>query len=102
MPYVERKGEADVEVLIAGQHWVEGLTVVPLRSRITTPVLDLYPAPGPIAGDEQIEILKNSVRDIRIVRLPTNYHSIQSFMPAASAREVLHFAAQHKGIACLE
>lgn len=98
----DEMGKADVELLIAGQNWVHDLTVVPYLARIQAPVLGLYPSAGPIAGNEQIEILKNVVRDIRIVRLPTNYHSIQSFMPAACAREVLHFAAQHEGIACHE
>jgi len=98
----DEMGKADVELLIAGQHWVHDLTVVPFLSRIRAPVLGLYPTSGPIAGDEQIEILRNGVRNIRIVRQPTNYHSIQSFMPAACAREVLRFAAEHEGSAYQE
>jgi len=98
----DEMGKADVELLIAGQHWVEDLTVVPYLPRIAAPVLGLYPTAGPIAGDEQVEILRQGVRDIRIVRLSTRYHSIQSFMPATCAREVLYFAARHAGIACVD
>lgn len=98
----DEMGRADVELLIAGQHWVEDLSVVSLLPRIEAPVLGLYPQAGPIAGDEQIDILRKNVRGIRIVRLPTRYHSIQSFMPAACAREVLYFAARHEGIPCTE
>lgn len=98
----DEMGRADVELLIAGQHWVENLSVVPILPRIEAPVLGLYPTAGPIAGDEQVEILRKNVRDIRIVRLPTRYHSIQNFMPATCAEEVLHFAARHEGFSCRE
>jgi 3-oxoadipate enol-lactonase len=98
----DEMGKSDVNLLIAGQRWVSDLTVEPYLPRIQAPVLGLYPSAGPIAGDEQIDILKSRVADIRIVRMPTRYHSIQNFMPAACATEVLHFAAQHDGIPCRE
>lgn len=98
----DEMGKADVELLVAGTRWVSDLTVEPYLPRIKAPVLGLYPSSGPIAGDEQVDILRTRVRDIRIVRMPTRYHSIQNFMPAACATEVLHFAAQHDGIPCRE
>jgi hypothetical protein len=95
-------GKADVELLIAGTHWVSDLTAAPYLPRIKAPVLGLYPTAGPIAGDEQVEMLKAGVADITIVRHPSQYHCIQSFAPATCATEVLYFAARHEGIACRE
>jgi len=98
----EEMGKADVDLLIAGQRWVADLTVAPYLPRIKAPVLGIYPTAGPIAGDEQIQVLRSCVPDIRIVRSRSRYHSIQSFEPAACAQEVLYFAAQFDGITCRE
>lgn len=38
----------------------------------------IYPTAGPIAGDEQIELLRANVPDARIIRLATRYHAINA------------------------
>jgi hypothetical protein len=36
------------------------------------------------------------------VTFPTEFHSIQFMLPAACSTHLLHFAAQHDGVACRE
>lgn len=100
--FVDEMGKSDVEVLIATYAWASSFNAMPYLPKIKAPVLGLYPTDGPIAGDEQIDLLKANVPHARIVRLPTRYHAINTLHPATCALEVLHFAAQHDGIACHE
>lgn len=99
---VDEMGQSDVEVLIATYNFISGYDAMPYLPRIRTPMLGLYPTDGPIAGDEQIDLLKANVPHARVVRLPTRYHAINTSHPATCAQQVLHFAAQHDGIACHE
>lgn len=100
--FVDEMGKSDVDVLIATYNFASGYDARPYISRIKTPMLGLFPTGGPIAGDEQIELLKAKVPHARIVRLPTRYHAINTSHPATCALEMLHFAAQHDGISCHE
>lgn len=100
--FVDQMGQADVDLLVAMTRWVSGFTAAPYLPKIKAPVLGLYPSGGPVVGDEQLKLLRAQVADIRIVHISSPYHAIQSFAPAACALEVLHFAAQHDGIACHE
>jgi 3-oxoadipate enol-lactonase len=100
--FADEMGKSDVEVLIATYAWASGFNAMPYLPKIKAPVLGLYPTDGPIAGDEQVELLKANVPHARIVRLPSRYHAINTLRPATCALEVLHFAAQHDGIPCRE
>lgn len=100
--YVDQMGQADIDVLVAITRWLSGASAVPYLPKIKAPVLGLYASHGPIIDGEQLRLLREQVRDIRIVRVPSRYQAIQNFEPAACALEVLHFAAQHDGIACHE
>ena len=99
---VDEMGSSDLEVLIATYRFLLGHDGTPYLPRITTPFLGLFPTDGPISGNEQIELLKAKVPHACVVRLPTRYHAINTSHPATCAREVLHFAAQHDGLACRE
>ena len=48
------------------------------------------------------QTLKDRIRSLKIVHVPSRHHTIQNLMPATLAQEVLHFAAQHDGVACRE
>lgn len=100
--FVDEMGDSDIEVLIATYAFASSYDAMPYLPRIKTPMLGLYPTDGPIAGDEQIELLQTNVPHARVVRLPTQYHAINTSHPATCARQVLHFAAQHDGIVCHE
>jgi 3-oxoadipate enol-lactonase len=100
--FVDEMGKADVDVLIATYDFASNLDTLSCLPRIKTPMLGIYPTAGPIAGDEQIELLKSNVPHAQVVRLATRYHAINTIEPAACATALLHFAARHDGIACRE
>jgi len=99
---VDEMGASDVEVLVATYNFASTYDALPLLPRIRTPFLGLYPTDGPIAGDEQIELLRSKVPHAQVVRLPTRYHAINVSHPATCAQAVLAFAAQHDGLTCHE
>lgn len=99
---VDEMGKADVDLLIAGQRFVLDFTAEPYLHRIAAPVLGIYPSSGPIAGNEQLDLMKSKIPNIKILHLPSRYHMIQMLHPAACAKEVLHFVARHDGVACHE
>ncbi len=70
--------------------------------RIEAPVLGLYPTGGPITDAEQERMLTSNIRNLRLVHLPCAFHKIQMVFAASCAAQVLHFIAQHDGVACRE
>jgi len=98
----DEMGKGNVEVLVTMTRWMADFTAVPLLPKIKAPVLGLYPSEGPVTDDEQLQLLRDRIPNLRIVSIPTRYHAIASFEPAACALEVLHFAAQKDGISCHE
>jgi len=99
--YAQETGKSDVNSLIRLSEIACGVDVRPYLPRIATPTLGLYPMKGPVTvGDD--DIIRDSIKNIRFVRMPTTFHAIQFLMPAACATHVLHFAAQFDGIDCHE
>lgn len=70
--------------------------------QVACPVLGLYPSAGPITSGAQEKELTANLRHLRVVHLPANYHKVQLMFPATCAQHLLHFMAQHDGIACHE
>lgn len=99
--YAEEMGKSNVDVLIALSEMACKLNVTPYLPRIKTPTLGMYSSGGLITGPDEGTIRK-SISGMKYVSFPTRFHSIQFSMPAACATHVLHFAAQHDGIACRE
>ena len=102
--YVDERVRAasSIEVLVAMFNWVSGFSAVPFLPRIKAPVLGLYPSHNKIFDEEQLRALKSSLHDFRLVQIPSQYHAVQNFEPAACTSEVLHFAARYDGISCHE
>ncbi len=101
--FADEMGKSDVNVLLGMmRNVVSKFDGSAYLTRIKAPMLGIYPTAGPITNEEQIDLLKSSVADIRIVRLPCKFHSVNIIKPATCALEVLHFAARHDGIACHE
>jgi 3-oxoadipate enol-lactonase len=98
----DEMGKGNVDVLVTMTRWMADFTAVPLLPQIKAPVLGLYPSEGPVTDDEQLQLLRDHIPNLRIVSIPTRYHAIASFEPAACALQVLHFAAQADGISCHE
>jgi len=100
---LEEMGKSDVEVLIAMFRFVSNVDAAPYLPKIAAPVLAIYPAAaGVITKDEHTALLREKVRNLRMVRAPLNAHSLQIVAPATCAQEVLYFISQHDGIVCRE
>jgi 3-oxoadipate enol-lactonase len=100
--YADEMGKSRVEVLIRMSRIASSVDATPYIDRIQTPTLGLYPQVAPVTIQSQESILKERIRSLKIVHVPSRHHTIQNIMPATLAKEVLHFAAQHDGIAAHE
>ena len=100
--YADEMGKSSVDVLIRMSRIASRVDATPCLDRIRTPTLGLYPRHAPVTIQQQEQTLKARIATLRIVHVPSRHHTIQNLMPATLANEVLHFAAQHDGIAARE
>ncbi len=100
--YADEMGKNDVEVMCMLYRLLRNASAESVLPRIKSPVLGLYPDSGPITSDEQVAVLQRGIPHMKLVRLPTRFHSVLTLLPATCAQQVLHFCAQHDGIACRE
>lgn len=94
------RSSADVQLAYA--KLVNEANAAAFLPQVAAPVLGLYPTDGPITSAEQEQMLIDKLRDFTLVHLPTRYHMVHHIAPAACATQLLHFIAQHDGIACRE
>ena len=99
---IDEMSKSDVEVLIAMFRFVSTVDAAPYLPKIAAPVLAIYPAAGVITKDEHTDLLRDKVRNLTMVRMPLQAHSLQIVAPATCARQVLYFMARHDGIMCRE
>ncbi len=69
-------------------------SALPYLSKIEAPVLGLYPSAGPITSAEQMSMLKQNIRNLQVIRVPSTFHKIQLMFPRTCATHLLHFAAR--------
>ena len=100
--FAAETGKNRVEALQAMVRFAMGANVTSLLERIEAPVLGIYPTAGAVATNEQTAVLKEKIRDIQIVNMPTASHMTWMVYPGACARHILHFVAAHDGIACCD
>jgi 3-oxoadipate enol-lactonase len=100
--YADEMGKSPVEVLIRMSRIASSVDATPFIDRIRTPTLGLYPQHAPVTIQTQEQTLKERIATLKIVHVPSRHHTIQNLMPATLATQVLHFAAQHDGVACHE
>src|ERR1043165_4249051 len=100
--YADEMGKSPVEVLNRMSRIASTVDTTPYLDRIKTPTLGLYPEHAPVTIQSQEQTLKERIASLKIVHVPSRHHTIQNLMPATLAQQVLHFAAQHDGIACRE
>lgn len=96
--FAEQQGASDVEVLIAMQKLASTIDATDHLARIEAPVLALVPSHGPIVTPEQEATMRERIRDLRIVHLPSRHHNLHLTQHVACAKHVLHFAAQFDGV----
>lgn len=99
--FARETGQNRVEALMAMVRFGTGADVTPLLERINIPVLGLYPTAGAVTTDDQLAVIKKSIRDIRIIYLPTASHMTWILEPALCARHILDFIAVHDGLATI-
>ena len=100
--YEEEFSRNNPEVQAAMSRVMHAASALPYLSKIEAPVLGLYPSVGPITSAEQEAMLKENIRSLSMVHLPSNFHKIQLMFPRTCAMHLLHFAAAHDGFACHE
>lgn len=96
-----QQNRADVQAAMAAG-LVNSANMLSYLGRVQAPVLGLYPSAGPITTPEQKQMLRENLASVRLVELPGTFHKVQLMYPAACATQLLHFAAQHDGIAAHE
>lgn len=99
---LDEMSKSDTEVLVELFKFVSNVDTAPMLPKIAAPVLAIYPKAGVITKDEHTDTLKKSIRNLKMVRVPLQAHSLQIVAPALCANEVLYFASQHDGIVCRE
>lgn len=100
--YNENVAAAGVDMLAAMADFALAGDVTPFLPKIEAPTLVLYPTGGALANEEQRDVLKKHVKNLRFVHLPTRFHMIHYIQPALCARQVLHFAGGIDGRVCDE
>jgi 3-oxoadipate enol-lactonase len=100
--YAREAGRNRMDAMVALVKFASSANVSPLLDRIRCPVLGLYPQASAVATDQQQEALRNGIRDIRIVHLPTAFHMVWVLYPGVCARHIAHFVAGQEGRACVE
>lgn len=100
--FAEQQGSSRVEWLVAFSRLARVIDTTPYLPRIEAPVLTIYPTKGPMTTPEQEELLRKHIRNLRLVHLPSEYHNLHLTQAAACATNLLHFVAEHDGIACRE
>ena len=100
--YNQNVAAAGIDMLCAMADFALAGDVTPYLPRIQAPTLVLYPTGGALANDEQRDVLKRHVKNLRFVHLPTRYHMIHYIQPALCARQVLNFAGGVDGRVCDE
>jgi len=100
--FAREQGRSDVAAMIAVQKLAETINTTEYLSRIEAPVLTIYPSEGPITTPEQEALLRQHVKCLTLVHLPSRYHNLHITQAAACAKHVLYFAAQHEGMPCHE
>ena len=99
---LDEMGKSDTEVLVELFKFVSSVNAEPYLPKITAPVLAIYPKAGVITKEEHTDLLRDKIKNLKMVRVPLRAHSLQIVAPATCALEVLYFISQQDGIVCRE
>ncbi len=90
------KGDPDLQVRMSGI--VNQANVTDILEDVKVPVLGLYPGEGQITSKSQERLLRNSLSDFSMRKLPTNYHMVQLLFPAVCCEQLMDFCLGHDGL----
>lgn len=94
--YTDTVEKTGTEVLASLAQFALDADATPYLSRITAPVLCLYPQQGAIANDEQRTTLQNHVSDLTLQHVDTTYHMIQHIVPEECIDALRNHIARHE------
>jgi len=90
------KGDPDLQVRMSGI--VNQANVTDILKDVKVPVLGLYPGEGQITSKSQERLLRNSLSNFSMRKLPTNYHMVQLLFPAVCCEQLRDFCFRHDGL----
>ena len=93
--YTETVEKTGTEILAALAQFALDSNATPYLSRITAPVLCLYPQEGAIANKEQRETLEHHVQNLTVQHVKTTYHMIQHIVPEECTNALKKHIAKH-------
>lgn len=93
--YTDTVEKTGVDVLAAIAQFALDADATPYLSRITAPVLCLYPQQGAIANDEQRSTLQRNVPNLTLRHVGTTYHMIQHIVPEECTEALKTHIARH-------
>ncbi|MBI2199645.1 MAG: alpha/beta hydrolase [Candidatus Rokubacteria bacterium] len=92
-----------LEVVLQMSRLAAQVNPTPVLGNIQAPVLGLYPSQGgALTSNEQFDILKRNIKNLRLIHLDTQYHMVHALEPANCARHVLYFCSEYDGTPCRE
>jgi 3-oxoadipate enol-lactonase len=97
--YTDTVEQTGVDVLAAIAQFALDADATPYLSRITAPVLSLFPHQGAIANDEQRNTLERHVKDLTVKYVGTTFHMIQHIVPEECTDALKAHIARHATIA---
>jgi 3-oxoadipate enol-lactonase len=96
--YSEELSKTDAETLARFSDLCRSYNQTHFLPGITAPTLAIFPT----SRSEQVELLRQHVPSLRVMRLETAYFMIYLIATRACAEAVLHFAAQYDGFSPTE
>lgn len=93
--YVDEFAKGDSDVQVAMSKLVNQANAQDFLTQIKAPVLGLYPTGGQITSDVQEQLLRDGLKDLEIVHLPTGYHMVQLLFPKACTKALKAFCGRH-------
>lgn len=100
--YADEMGKSHVDVLVAMSRLASRVDAGPWLEKIQAPVLGLYPSAGRVTTNDQMSLLREKIRNLKVIHFPGFSHMVQTLYPAACAQAILNFAAIFDGRMCHE
>ena len=96
--YVDEFSKGDPDLQVRMSKIVNQANVTNILKDVKVPVLGLYPGEGQITSKSQERILKSSLADFSMRKLPTDYHMVQLLFPAICCEQLRDFCLGHDNL----
>lgn len=96
--YVDEFSQGDPDLQVRMSSIVNQANVSDILKDVNVPVLGLYPGEGQITSKSQEKLLKDSLADFSMRKLPTDYHMVQLLFPATCCEHLRDFCLGHDNL----